>query len=179
MSKYISRTFSRVFPAYHPKKGQPTYFVEKICNQFGIEFWQKLKYTNLDALNPDLDGSIIKDFNYSLDFRIKETKGHTIRGGHWFKPGDFLVPKVWSGKPYASKQIQFAPPIEIVKTWDFEIKDNEVFLNGDRVEADGVPFIANNDGLSFLDFMHWFKYPKPSGECQIICWNKSIDYSEI
>jgi hypothetical protein len=22
--------FSRFFPAYHPKKGQPTYFVEKI-----------------------------------------------------------------------------------------------------------------------------------------------------
>lgn len=28
MSKVI--TFSRVFPAYHPKKGQPTYFIEKI-----------------------------------------------------------------------------------------------------------------------------------------------------
>jgi hypothetical protein len=32
MSKVI--TFSRVFPSYHPKKGQPTYFVEKLYKSF-------------------------------------------------------------------------------------------------------------------------------------------------
>jgi hypothetical protein len=41
MAKVI--TFSRFFPAYHPRKGEPTYFVEKIWahlisdNQFDIE----------------------------------------------------------------------------------------------------------------------------------------------
>ena len=25
-------TFSRVFPSYHPRKGDPTYFVEAILN---------------------------------------------------------------------------------------------------------------------------------------------------
>ena len=31
-------TFSRTFPAYHPKAGEPTYFVEMILNDLGIDF---------------------------------------------------------------------------------------------------------------------------------------------
>lgn len=30
-------TFSRKFPSYHPKAGQPTHFVEQILNSFDLK----------------------------------------------------------------------------------------------------------------------------------------------
>lgn len=35
MSRVI--TFSRTYPSYHPKAGQPTYFVEKVMNSFHVD----------------------------------------------------------------------------------------------------------------------------------------------
>lgn len=43
MSKVI--TFSRTFPAYHPRKGEPTYFVEK--------FW-----TSINAHIAEVEGTL-------------------------------------------------------------------------------------------------------------------------
>ena len=172
MSRVI--TFSRVFPKGHPKEGQPTFFSEKIMASFA------------DIL-PDYkipDSFTLWDWH---EYYNAIPKYHTIRSGTRWKVGDKFSPRVWSEKPYASKQIQFAPDIEIKKVWLFKI----------HMEADGMKFtvgentfpielgqntyhptileIAKNDGLNIDDFLSWFKYPN-FFYGQIICWNGKIQY---
>lgn len=164
MAKVI--TFSRVFPSYHPRKGEPTYFVEKI--------WESINDCYFDQL-------LIEQLNFSRhDVGFKH---HTIRAGHRFKVGDWFSARVWSGKPYQSKQIVIAPDIQIKKIWNFEIKIVEVdggfaskgFINGVRVSPDKLMNIVENDGLELADFLAWFQFPKPF-DGQIICWNENIEY---
>lgn len=110
MSKVL--TFSRVYPSYHPKAGQPTYFVEKI-----------VKSLHWDRPHPPVD--IRADFDSDIYINV-QPKHHTIRAGHRWKVGDWFRPVVWgndinpkSGRsgPYHSKQIIFAPDIQVKKTW--------------------------------------------------------------
>jgi hypothetical protein len=165
MSKVL--TFSRVFPSYHPRKGEPTYFVEKITRSLheqGLKPW--------DILN--------KIFSNEM-YYICEAKHHTIRAGHRWKVGDKFSPRVWSGKPYQSKQIIIAPDIEVKKVWDFESKGGWIYLKSKDGNWAGVgqnkfTEIAKNDGLSYDDFKKWIKYPKDTGNMQIICWNENIEY---
>jgi len=184
MSKVL--TFSRTFPAYHPKKGQPTHFVEKI--------W---KFLHDNTEFPYGSGDIIDAYDkaFPIVFNLEENihnhkpKGHTVRSGHRWKVGDKFSPRVWSGKPYQSKQIIIAPDIEVKKVWDFEMKPSNFidecrfFINGNEIVFHGLfDRVAQNDGLNRLEFAHWFCGPdlmsnkrKPfSG--QIICWDDSIEY---
>lgn len=165
MSKVIM--FSRYFPSYHPRKGEPTYFVEKIWNSI--------------AYKPEiyLEQFPIPYDELGIDFsKIDQEKHHTIRGGHRFKVGDWFSPRVWSGKPYKSKQIVIAPDIQVKKAWDFELTLDDLFYIGKDLYAyssshDALEVLAANDGLSQVDLLNWFN--KPS-EGQIICWNESIEY---
>jgi hypothetical protein len=176
MSKVL--TFSRVFPSYHSRKGEPTYFVEKI--------WKSILDQNIDFANYLYDAAkLLGKYQYADEALYKvdnETpKHHTIRAGHRWKVGDKFSPRVWSGKPYQSKQIIIAPDIEVKKVWDFEIKDKDVLLdeiciNCDEISLDTLNSVARNDGLNLTDLMDWFKWPKPTGEMQIICWNEKINY---
>jgi hypothetical protein len=170
-------TFSREFPAYHPKAGQPTHFVEQIWN--GITHLG-LKHLRNKDLPDDFLWSILPLSNYGCKF-------HTIRSGNRWKVGDKFSPRVWgtdinpkSGRSgaYHSKQIIIAPDIEIKKVWDFEIKTDvriyTPFINGDNVNQDKMEVVAINDGLTLADFYNWF--PKNSGKMQIICWNSEVVY---
>lgn len=170
MAKVI--TFSRFFPSYHPKKGQPTYFVEKIwahlilsekfdwesCESYLCGFWCEGIFSmkkveecvNTDAL-----------------------KIHTIREDSRWKVGDVFSPRVWSGKPYYSKQIVFAPELTITKTekigtvmYGDEMRFWKPYEGTDwahrpdmkqtlsRLETETI---AKNDGLLVDDFRAWFK----------------------
>lgn len=164
MSKLHHRKFARFFPSYHPRAGEHTYFVEKIWASIGTP-----------------SSSFVDQFICPHDWLSQgfEPKHHTIRAGHHVKPGDFIRPSVWSGKPYASKQIIIGPDIEVVKTWDFEIHAKRLLIDDRPVSewrAMYIPDLAKNDGLSKEDFLAWFQYPKATGPMQIICWNKSIEY---
>jgi len=191
MAKVI--TFSRTFPSYHPKAGEPTYFVEKIYRSYSVEclsevFALPVSPLDIASLNAKLPFEIVDNFYKSLiswgskpgEQPILKQKHHTIRAGHRFKVGEMFSPRVWSGKPYNSKQIIIAPDIKIDKIWSFKIivgkKQMHILLNGEQVAADTLGIIAHHDGLSFVDFMHWFKYPGTAFEGQIICWNENIDY---
>lgn len=154
MSKVI--IFSRVFPANHPKAGQPTYFVEK--------FLSSINYINNDEE---------RLFNPRLSVDRFGPKHHTIRAGSRWKAGDKFSPRVWSGKPYNSKQIIIAPDIEIKKVWNFEIKNGQLLLGGYAIYQ--YADVAENDGLSGEDFLAWFRFPKPFTG-QIICWSDKIKY---
>lgn len=174
MSKVI--TFSRVFPSYHPKAGQPTHFIEKIYKSI-LKPTDHVPITGIEQ-------------TLSLFALTDATPKHTtIRAGHRWKASDWFRPVVWgddinpkSGRkgPYNSKQITFAPDIEIKKVWDFKIivskKREPIWLNETELGADMVGIIAHHDGLSFVDFMHWFKYPGTPFDGQIICWNENIEY---
>jgi len=155
MSKVI--TFSRVFPSYHPKAGQPTFFVEKIWESIYLNYpeWLQDKWELRENFNLCQSG-------------IYTPKHHTIRAGHNWKDGDWFNPVVWgddinpkSGRkgPYHSKQIKIAPPIQINKTWDFYIKELpsknlyalQFFINGELIEEGVQEFVcklAKNDGFT-------------------------------
>lgn len=166
MSKVI--TFSRVFPKKHPKEGQLTFFVEQI-------------YNSLRELNLPLpkNSDFTKEFMWSiLPLSLFGSKHHTVRSGKRFKVGEYFSPRVWSGKPYSSKQIIIAPDIEIKKIWDIRYDQNGWWINGNLFYA--VERLAENDGLSLPDFLDWFNvHPKKKGETfngQIICWSDDVSY---
>lgn len=172
-------TFARKFMKSHPDKGGKTYFVEQMIQWY----WEQHKpkafdYVELLVMLNDEKFTLgqLAEFYNSLERTWHHKwKGHTIRAGHRWKVGDIFSPVVWIQKPYRSPQIQFLPNLEVKKICHFEIKDHDIFVDSQRVPASEVPFIANNDGLSFTQFMHWFGYPKPF-DGQIICWNKEIEY---
>lgn len=180
-------TFSRQFPGYHPRKGEPTYFVEKILNQLDKGrydlSWRKDNYIQvLYKLNEEkikegkLTHAQVLAFYRSLNKDITDCKPHTIRAGNRWKQGQSFSPRIWSGRPYFDPQIIFAPPVVIKKTWDFEIKNSMMLIEDkDIVIVEYRELIARHDGLAYQDFKDWFKWPQPfSG--QIICWDENVNY---
>lgn len=185
-------TFSRHFPQGHSKQGQPTYFIEQTLNVIlprGIN-----NIINRDDINPAIL-PLINDF-ILLDGATQ--KHHTIRTGSRFKPGDMASLRVWSDKPYRSKQIEFAQ-VEVKKTALIEINNRfggasfEVVIDGkiygqlhygnDKDQnKNGLILLAKNDGLELDDFVSWFEiHPKKTGlrfTGQFIFWSDSIEYGK-
>lgn len=189
MAKVI--TLSRNFLDNHPRKGQPTYFVEK----FYMWFWNNVETKYSDGFLPDMIYDLNKEkfsikeidlFVDSCNPDIKTEKGHTIRAGNRFKAGEFFSPRTWYAKPYNSKQIILAPDIKIPKTWDFHVDVNGVMSMAEpgqqlKYVDEFDDIIAKNDGLEPNDFINWIAMPyykkeKDSGPMQIICWNEKINY---
>ena len=167
MAKVI--TFSQKFPSYHPKAGQPTYFVEAFYKSLFV----------MKCLPKELEES----FNHEV-FLNGMTKHHTVRSGNRFKKGDFFSPRVWgtdinpkSGKSgaYHSKQIILSHDTEIKNVWDIEINEaTEISINGKFISYGWEVELANNDGLSWQEFNDWFVKLPFKG--QIICWNDVVYY---
>ncbi len=182
-------TFSRFFPAYHPRKGEETHFVEKIWK--GLWDNEPSSYIPFDGYWQRYDEAFPTGETFKAENNIHShyPKSHTIRAGNRWKVGDKFSPRVWgddinpkSGKKgaYQSKQIEIAPPIEIKKIWTFEIGTTGTYaLNEDysiSLTAKQVIEIAKNDGLHVNDFFAWFEKSKKPFYGQIICWNENINY---
>lgn len=173
MSRVI--TFSRVFPSYHPKAGQSTFFEYKIARSL---YDQRLITDEIGMRFPDLVAMVAYGH---------EPKHHTIRAGNRWKAGDWFSPAVWgndinpkSGRsgPYQSKQIKFAPDIQIKKVWDFMVDVEGCFFINQKLYAypnseHTLQPLAKNDGLEWMDLLNWFQEPMIG---QIICWNENIEY---
>lgn len=169
MSKVI--IVSRTFPAYHPKAGCPTYFVEKIWKSID----RILSIQEIAELPASVYGRICVDLetNYA-------PKHHTIRAGKRWKIGDKASLRVWSEKPYRSKQIAILPDITICRVVDFEMNDGEggVYLDGkyywyfyaQEQQSEKICELARNDGLSGTDLRDWIGN-KESFSGQILIWN--------
>ena len=165
MAKVI--TFSRVFPKGHPKQSQETFFVEKVLKSINpIKIQSKLIVQ--DALHL---------FN-SQEYLFCKEKNHTIRAGKRFKKGDLFSPRVWSDKPYRSKQITLFEDTEIKNVWDIEIyNSHEVYIDGVfhcSFGSENWHLLCLNDGLTSSDMQNWFSKLPFKG--QIICWNDTVTY---
>lgn len=183
MAKVI--TLSRTFLAYHPKAGQPTYFVEQVLNALGGSIVGIDSFQYFEELNPTLSPEILDGFVRSLVSGMEGEKLHTIRAGHRWNQGDKASLRVWSGKPYNSPQIIIAPDVELVKVGDFkilkDIEDTPWMDIGSTysypapfdLERSIIPTVAENDGLSTQDLLDWFQYPKPF-DGQILCWKEVV-----
>ncbi len=162
-------TFSQKFPSYHPRKGEPTYFVEKLWSAFA-----DLHYV--------MDGINLTDVEFDFNkYHNGSPKWHTVRNGHRFKAGDYVRPCVWKLKggrfTKGNNLIPFAPDMEVRKTYDFDIdKDGNYLLNNHKVMLDMLKVIARNDGFeNYEDFEHWF--PKGIFKGQIISWHDIASYN--
>ena len=158
-------TFSRTFPSYHPRKGESTYFIEKI-------------WAGLADGTDRMQGNVDMDFN---EYYNGVPKHHTVRNGHRWKRGDFFSPRYWSGKPYASKQNIITEPLQLVNVWDIKIEGYMIFINRELFSSSQysqeATMLATNDGLLVDDFWNWFpQKPGKIFEGQILCWNEAIEY---
>lgn len=145
---------SVVFPVTHPRKGEPTDFRTKLLSARYRQEGGTL-YTASDG----------------------KCKLHTIRGNYdrWYKifeqiyAGEACLSiRIWSGKPYASKQIEIA---RLTKEDGIGIqllcfagnqtkKDRELHrpIVGGTREID-YRQLAMNDGLTVEDWEDWFSNP--------------------
>jgi len=170
-------TFSRTFPAYHPRKGEPTFFVEAILTQLEIDYTSYNYFDWLVKNNSEIDSSFLENFMDSFKQNI-QPKSHTIRNhAKPIKVSEFINPKCWAGKPYNKTkegywQIKFAPDIEVKKVIPIECKVIDGFKNF-GYSSETVCKIATNDGLAVGDFLNWFNKPFNG---QIICWNENVKY---
>jgi hypothetical protein len=149
---------SRTFPAYHPRKGQETYFVEKILASF-------------------------KSIRHPLDYIPKL---HTIRANYdlWEK----RMKEVQEGKAVISlryhtlgryvkgnKQIEFARLDKDsgcgVQKVNFGLETSMPFID-DRDNYIDAGILSINDGLLFVDFDYWFKLYKLDKPMAIIHFTK-------
>lgn len=141
MTTYVL-TLSQNFPAKHKKAGQPTFFKDKFhaAITHNDEYWNKL---------------------------------HTIRANYelWRKRFEqidagqaCLSVRVWSGRPYASKQIEIArltkeDGIGLQKLTLSPSLDCCGTVPSNTGIPRGVPeaTLAKYDGLSYEDWKAWFK----------------------
>lgn len=151
---------SRTFPAYHPKKGQPTFFEDKILRALNLSPFP-------DHVAIDIDPKV-HTFRGNLPLwqkRIKEVQeGRAI-----------LSLRYWSGSPYnyqrdGSKPIEFAQldkesgvgVQEAIYQSEFEHPYDGVAIKCEGGIFRDFPFYltAENDGLSQRDFTDWFEKGK-------------------
>lgn len=142
MKTYVI-TLSKTFPAWHPRKGEPIEFLERFLNgQTGTGDVKKLHTIRA---------------NYPLwEKRIREVQnGNAV-----------LSVRQWSGRPYASKQVEIAKLNALDGVGIQQLDINNLY-GVDRYDVWGMNFrfcreippgiIAANDGLSLDDWLAWFK----------------------
>ena len=135
-------TLSRNFPAKHPKKGQPTYFKDKVhaAITHNEEYWNK--------------PHTIRD-NYPLWAKRFEkiNRGEAC-----------LSVRQWTGKPRHSPQEELfrltqedGIGLQMIKFAQYS--DGKIYMDCAHIEGKDIEgeTIAQNDGLSYLDWQAWFR----------------------
>lgn len=134
MKTYVL-TISETFPKTHKKSGMPTFFVQQI-------------------------NSLVKKHTIRGNYALWKKRFEKIQKGE-----ACLSVRTWEGKPYNSKQIEVfnfknTDGIGIQKLEFYEDKDGcatiKYPLINNRFEPN-IQVIAENDGLSIVDFKEWFK----------------------
>ena len=158
MKTYII-TLSKYFPVKHSKAGIPTGFKVKFSLGQGCPDCDKPQ---------DLSGVNISDCNGCVN-ACSLPKLHTIRANYplWEKRikevqegKAFLSVRMWSGKPYWSKQIEIARltadngvGIQMLRFLGDDF--NGGYIRNGVYPSDKI--LAKNDGLSLEDWEEWFR----------------------
>ncbi len=178
-------TFSRTFPAYHPRRGESTHFVEGILTQLNIDYTDHHYFIWLIENNPKISERFLDNFFNSLSVNIPP-KSHTIRAHKKpLKIGEFINPVCWAGVPYHKTkegywQIRFCPDIMVQHVQKFNTNEQgSIFVDGKHFPYFGE--ICKNDGLNGEDFLDWFKIEYDSLNNKpfngnIIIWNEHVKY---
>lgn len=155
-------TVSRVFPTTHKRKGEPTFFIQKIFT--GQDMLVPCQYCTSQSICTAESPCIARSMNFS-------PKIHTIRSNYdlWanrikqIQEGKAILSiRYWSGKPYNSKQVEIC---KLDKDSEIGVQRLEFYhsVNFPRIAFDEsrmavIPVtLAKNDGLSIEDFREWFK----------------------
>ena len=139
MKTYVI-TLSRHFLANHKRAGEETHFKVKFILGQGLTDYNTPSMAKIHTIRA----------NYPLwEKRIKEVQeGRAV-----------LSVRQWTGKPYRSKQVEIAMltaengiGIQRLDIFDF-MRPTKV----DSSQLVDLTNLANNDGLSFSDWYHWFR----------------------
>lgn len=152
MTTYVLM-LSKVFPAKHPRQGEPTNFLVMLDN---VRFLQKEHRMPIQSM-PGI-------------------KCHTIRANYplWAKRFEkiergeaCLSIRQWAGKPYASEQVEIKrlthedgigiQKMEILKYQDGYRSDTDAIWIDGNVFHNYRERIAYKDGLTLEDWEAWFK----------------------
>lgn len=144
MKTYVI-TLSRHFLANHKRAGEETHFKEKFTLGQGLTDYDTPSMAKLHTIRA----------NYPLwEKRIKEVQeGNAV-----------LSVRQWTGKPYRSKQIEIATLTakDGIGVQKLIFVGNDIILP--LVEYGGNKFrsmdryrLASNDGLSFKNWVDWFR----------------------
>lgn len=150
---------SQVFPADHPRAGRPTGFQNKL--QAALNGWSDLTFAKLHTIRA----------NYPLWAKRFEQ----IERGE-----ACLSIRQWSGKPYASKQVEIArlTKEDGIGLQKFEVYANYAGINNwqhFKIDDRGymsINDIPNKDGLAREDWIDWFKNYDLSEPMAIIQFTK-------
>lgn len=135
---------SQVFPANHPKAGIPTGFRHKL--QAALNGWS--------------DHAFYKVHTIRANYPLWAKRFEQIERGE-----ACLSIRQWSGKPYASKQVEIARLTKEngIGLQKFEVSANYAGINNwQHFKIDdrwymSINDIPNKDGLTREDWIDWFK----------------------
>ncbi len=143
------------FPFDHSRKGEPTYFKEKIlsaitigANNYSSNFTGKLHTCRGNAINSKSKIGVYESWKRKID---EVNRGEAI-----------LSLRMWSASPYnqlhdGSKPIEIAQfnKYSVIGVQKLEFRDYlyGIYVDDKFVECDTL---SKNDGLSHADFEAWF-----------------------
>jgi len=166
---------SPTFPHDHPRKGEPTYFVEKIKHGvFGMSYLKDENMSKIHTCRADSKNSKKKKGAYEeWKRKIDEVnRGEAI-----------LSVRMWSGSAY-NRLHDGSHPIEIAqfdKNSGIAVQElrfypnwmgNIFYDNGDSPNLVMPNELSKNDGLSLEDFKAWFRKVDLSKPIAIIQFTK-------
>lgn len=137
---------SQTFPANHPRRGEETKFKQQIINAIFVnQGWNKI------AAYPELGD---KRHTIRANYDLWEKRINEVQRGE-----ACLSLRQWEGKPYRSKQIEFARLTSLdgvgIQMLTFGRAFRLVTVDD---EFYATPWIlAKNDGLNLVDWEDWFK----------------------
>lgn len=154
MTTYVLMV-SRVYPCYHPRKGQPTYFRSNIDL---LNIWD-CRYCVYDTLKDCQKGGArcLKVLLSPKFHTIRESVEEWERRAAKINTGEAVLSlRFWVGKPYRSPPGEF---IQLTKLGTQRITFYNLTTGLEAyVEERKVPVevLAKNDGLTVEDFEAWF-----------------------
>jgi hypothetical protein len=168
--KTFPLSISKTFMAGHPRRGEPTYFSNKILltvDKPEETFEHKGKKFFLDRNAYDKDTAFQAGWSPKIH-TIRENYPYWARIAEEVNAGrGILSLRQWSGSPYnykreGSKPVEF---LQLTKMGIQKVKIEHIPISGSHivvgVNVEGavknIDLVARNDGLSVDDFCKWFK----------------------